>query len=81
MYTITPSLKQKLKRKFINNLKLLDLISSDSFINILNEISKEENLNQEITELIEELEKDYEDYIKGNRLELFNEHIQINEVS
>lgn len=81
MYTITPSLKQKLKKKFINDLRMLDLISSDSFLDILNEVSKEENLDQETIELIEELEKDYEDYIKGNRLELFNEHIQINEVS
>lgn len=81
MYTISSALKQKLKIKFINDLRMLDLISSDSFLEILNKISENEELDEETQNLVKELEEDYEDYIKGNRLDLFNEHIQINEVS
>ncbi|MEM4710650.1 MAG: hypothetical protein QXL18_01750 [Candidatus Woesearchaeota archaeon] len=60
---------------------MLSLINSDSFLEIMNEISLLEENNESTNNLIKELEEDYEDYIKGNQIDLFNEHIQINEVS
>jgi hypothetical protein len=80
MYTIDPEIKAQIKKKYINNSKVLTLLSENSFVSLLEELSKDEN-DEETLDLIIKLQEDYDDYIKGNRINLFNDHIRINEVS